>query len=135
VGGLVGIWTDWMTANQIAREVTQHVETTPGLTPGNGGSMDAYRHCLVRCRLNSEMGPAYGTTGSVIHEISNTLDGQTLDELNWDRYNYLKGRECSEKGAGKPGGGSCQDACMTELVSGHLGGLQGVPQGFPDPHR
>lgn len=96
--------------------------------------MDAYRHCLIRCSLDSGANPVVGVAASVAHEASNEWHGTNgPGELAWDWYNYEKGAECSRRGAGKPGGESCENACMGELVGGNLGGKHGIPQTFPNP--
>jgi RHS repeat-associated protein len=120
---------DALTVRRVVREVRTDVETRSGTINSYGGSMDAFRHCLIGCRLTNAVGREKAIALETIHEFFNTVEGQGPEEFTWDAYNYGRGNKCAAKGAAPA---ACYEACMDELYHGRLGGRFGSPSAtFP----
>jgi RHS repeat-associated protein len=137
--GRVGL-LDALTARRIAQEVwatsTRPQPDTKAPLPGpGGGAQDAFRHCLIQCRLASEINQQDARDAGDVHEEANLRQGGSLAEYRMDEYNNTRGRGCALAGAGGRGGRSCESACMGELRAGRLAGLGGTPRFFDGVRR
>lgn len=122
---------DTLRVRRITREVRDQADASP-TSNTYGGSMDAFRHCLIGCRLTNAVGREKAIGLEAVHEFFNTVEGQTAAELKWDAYNYGQGNECAIAGTSAE---HCYDTCLNLLVAGKLGGAAGIPTMFPDQQR
>ena len=104
VGFAAGSWYyfDWSTIGD--------AEDT-GLPGPINGPQDAYRHCLLSCRLASAYGQTLGGAVCESHEVSTDVSPATI----MDRYNNSIGLSYAQSG-----GASCEDQCLAGISENTL---------------